>query len=418
MKEMKLFALVLMALLSFSVLVRATDISNCQDLSDGDNSYYELTQNLTYNGDEYCLSSSGYSNVTIDCNGHSINGVGSGVGIFLYDTTHIKNCIITNFTYGIYNSYSYNTVENTTFTNNDYGLEIEEWGDSFDNVTNCIFRNNSQGLLLLASDNVSITNSSFYDNSYAVYSVSSSYVVISDSEFVNNSAGIYETASSYSTYENLMLYNNAYGFYLNNQCNYNTFDNVVMDTNGEGIYFDYDNNNTMKNCVIKNSLDYGIYYYDASPPAEPSGGNIFYNNTFNNTNNVFLELDGEGELFYENFWNTSVGNYWGAPDLTGFSDTCVDANTDGFCDDTYEIGTNNVDYLPLALFEEYIPTPPSALSCSGSLMCSTFAGLIIIALTASCLILLTGDDLTVERIELIAAIILVTVVFIVAISGL
>jgi hypothetical protein len=65
---------------------------------------------------------------------------------------------------------------------------------------------------------------------------------------------------------------------------------------------------------------------------------------------------------YANYWNTTKqrgdriyspgtkigGNYWTNPTGNGFSDTCTDANNDGFCDSNYTLATNNIDYLPLS----------------------------------------------------------------------
>jgi hypothetical protein len=48
------------------------------------------------------------------------------------------------------------------------------------------------------------------------------------------------------------------------------------------------------------------------------------------------------------------GNFWATPAGDGHSETCTDAGGDGFCDDPFVIGTDNVDSLPLVL-----NTPPS-----------------------------------------------------------
>jgi hypothetical protein len=85
--------------------------------------------------------------------------------------------------------------------------------------------------------------------------------------------------------------------------------------------------------------------------------NKVYNNLFNNSINIYVEY---GYLGY-NDWNTTRkvetniiggrfkgGNYWGKPDLTGFSDTCIDSDADGFCDSPYTIASSNIDYLPLS----------------------------------------------------------------------
>jgi len=130
-------------------------------------------------------------------------------------------------------------------------------------------------------------------------------------------------------------------------------------------------NTTIKNCVITdwafgidyrgshgliqnntlNSNIYGIILKDGS-------NNTIYNNLFNNTNNVGFW----GSAIYANHWNTTRqpgtriyspgkeigGNYWTNPFGTGYSDTCTDADHDGFCDEPYTLAENNTDYLPLS----------------------------------------------------------------------
>nr|WP_245312794.1 NosD domain-containing protein [Methanohalophilus levihalophilus] len=86
-----------------------------------------------------------------------------------------------------------------------------------------------------------------------------------------------------------------------------------------------------------------------------SGNNTIYNNYFNNTNNVLLS-----DTNVSNIWNTTKsggpniiegpyvgGNYWAKPDGSGFSQTCNDADKDGFCDLDFVIGLNNTDHLSL-----------------------------------------------------------------------
>jgi hypothetical protein len=53
-----------------------------------------------------------------------------------------------------------------------------------------------------------------------------------------------------------------------------------------------------------------------------------------------------------NIWNSSLGyiggNLYTTPSNNGFSDTCNDVNSDGFCDSPYTLAENNTDYLPIA----------------------------------------------------------------------
>jgi len=91
-------------------------------------------------------------------------------------------------------------------------------------------------------------------------------------------------------------------------------------------------------------------------------GVTLYDNFFNNTINVVLNADTKAT------WNVPKspgpnivlgpyigGNFWAAPDGTGFSQTHPDNDGDGFCDEVYRIGGENVDELPLAIPDEVPP---------------------------------------------------------------
>ncbi|MEM2117233.1 MAG: DUF2334 domain-containing protein, partial [Thermoplasmata archaeon] len=137
----------------------------------------------------------------------------------------------------------------------------------------------------------------------------------------------------------------------------NTFTNLTANDNVRyGIYL-YSNsqNNIFTNSRIQNNTQFGIRL-------EHSGTNyprynLFYNNIFNNTIN--LNSTHSNNL---NYWNTTLncsagpniiggncigGNYWTGPN-GNYSDTCVDNDQDGICDNPYTPLTNNTDYLPLA----------------------------------------------------------------------
>jgi len=133
----------------------------------------------------------------------------------------------------------------------------------------------------------------------------------------------------------------------------NTFSNNTLNKNTVnpntyyGIYIDSANSNIFTGNTVSLN-DYGIYM-------PSSGGNRIYNNYFNNTNNVrsaYAPL--------ENYWNASKtlgtnivggsfvgGNFWATPSGTGFSETCVDIDYNGICDESYNT-TEGIDYLPLS----------------------------------------------------------------------
>jgi len=93
-----------------------------------------------------------------------------------------------------------------------------------------------------------------------------------------------------------------------------------------------------------------------------------WNNLLNNTVNADFPVDGAPPLLNAtrsagpNIVGGSFvgGNYWAAPDGSGFSEAHADADGDGFCDDAYTALPGVVDYLPLAL-----PAAPSVATVPG-----------------------------------------------------
>jgi hypothetical protein len=135
--------------------------------------------------------------------------------------------------------------------------------------------------------------------------------------------------------------------------------NVTLRGNGTPLDIELSNDNEVYNSVIENPTADLLYFYE-------SYNNTIYNNLMNSSTFYF---DG----FDANNWNTSKqsgtriytdgnqigGNYWTNSTGNGFSDTCVDNNTDGFCDDPYVMDANETDYLPLS--NQFVP-PSSSTS--------------------------------------------------------
>lgn len=96
--------------------------------------------------------------------------------------------------------------------------------------------------------------------------------------------------------------------------------------------------------------DVGIKFF------RDSAGGI-YNNYFSNKKNIEFDTEWNSE---PNTWNTTKtpdynivlgpyigGNFWGAPNGKGFSQTASDKNYDGIADSPYIMDSKNTDYLPL-----------------------------------------------------------------------
>ena len=145
----------------------------------------------------------------------------------------------------------------------------------------------------------------------------------------------------------------------------NTLANITAITNDVSIYFVNSHSNTLSTSTVQDSDTYGVSL------AYSSASNIFYNNLFNNTENVFLVYNAipESANAGVNYWNTTRqggtriysdgafigGNYWTNSSGTGYSDLTEDSNGNGFSDEEYELGLGtaigNIDYL--AYSDEY-----------------------------------------------------------------
>jgi hypothetical protein len=164
------------------------------------------------------------------------------------------------------------------------------------------------------------------------------------------------------------------------------------------------NNASSNNISTSKSNSYGIYLYADSDANIISNSSIISNNSYaaylynsttlkpeNNTvyncllNGSVLAVNGTaGWVDITNYWNitsqsgtrrysngTSIGgNYYTNSTGNGFSDTCADADHNGFCDASYNVSTNsvcsgatcgnNTDYL--ALSDEYLASSTPIIS--------------------------------------------------------
>jgi hypothetical protein len=103
----------------------------------------------------------------------------------------------------------------------------------------------------------------------------------------------------------------------------------TISQNGIGIAIWYPTlwkGNTIYNNCLNNSVNAMLFAHDSE------------NNTWNNT-----EIAGQAN---ESVWQPG-GNYWAAPNATGFSQICTDADRDGICDLPYMLADGNIDFLPL-----------------------------------------------------------------------
>lgn len=96
--------------------INQIQISSCQLITESGS--YILTNDVSYSSDGACLDIR-VNNVTLDCQGNSITGIGKGYGILTKNNnTILKNCEIFNFSRGIGSVYNaYNQIINNTIAN-------------------------------------------------------------------------------------------------------------------------------------------------------------------------------------------------------------------------------------------------------------------------------------------------------------
>jgi len=269
-----------------------------------DNVTYTLTDNITSSADGIVVER---DNIVIDGASHTLQGTGSGRGIFLSGRTNVtvQNIQITNFNYGIYlyGSSNYNSIVGNNLTNNGRGIYLMR---SLGN--NTIFGNNiasnDGGIYLDKSSNNTISeNNITANNEYGIYlGWSSNYNSIVGNRITNNYDGIwiYSGSNNNSIAGNNITASNDGGIVLGLSSNNNISGNNITKSFGgiwlsnsynngiagnnitnsyHGIWLQYSLNNSIAENIFVND---GLYVYDSYM--------IFVkNNTVNGKPLVYLE---------------------------------------------------------------------------------------------------------------------------------
>ena len=150
----------------------------------------------------------------------------------------------------------------------------------------------------------------------------------------------------------------------------NTIQSVNLTQNSIGIALHSESDsNIIKNSYIYGNYNYGISFYPRLGEGDPEY-NLIYNNHFSNSANDNIQvkmLSTEQNRILENpnYFNVDPdcltgsniagcncigGNYWSNNAGNGFSDTCIDADNNGICDNAYDFSTINaamIDNFPL-----------------------------------------------------------------------
>jgi parallel beta-helix repeat protein len=268
---------------------------------------YLLTNDITNSNLATCIEIRA-SNVVFDGGGHLIDGLdtGNSVGIYVHGPTApvsnvtIRNVRAQDWWYGVsLHQAGSSRVESSTLSSNGFSGAVVYQNAAANTIAGCTITGNDYGVAFLDG---------------------AANGVVSENRIAQNARGLY--------------------VYLS-----------------DGI--------TIMRNTIAESGTAGIQFHI-------SAGGTVYDNRLENALNVAFT----GEPFCANAWSVSPGpewapanvlggpriggNYWSAPDGTGFSQTNPDANGDGFVDTPLQIAEQNFDYSPLALYTDpgtVTPTP-------------------------------------------------------------
>lgn len=259
--------------------------------------------------------------ITLDGNGHTLAGSGTGNGVNLDGRTGvtIKNLNVQSFSAGIRlaNSSGNTLTNNTTDSNRVYGIDLSH--SSGNTLSGNTVSNTSGG----SHEGIGIRLYGAWSNTLIGNTTDSS-------KFYG--IGLYNSRDN--TFANNTVTNNcSYGIYFANSYN-NAITSNIFTNNSSGILFTGSptrNNVVTKNTFIDNGV--GVRTYGSS-------NNQVYNNNF-------IDNRTQASVQYgSNVFNLAApdgGNYWSDYDTP--AEGCSNLDGDSFCDDPY-VFTGGQDNLP------------------------------------------------------------------------
>jgi len=397
-----------------------------QAANPGDTVYLN-TSIISHSGSN-CIEFDGADGITFDCNHLNITG---SLGeydwydaIYLNETgdgsnnNTISNCVVSNFTNGIFIGESFNnTVTNSTFFNNSYGIFLGD-GYNYNRIINVTTEENiyndftvNQGNYYCTDLIENVTGSGGRLIGYYNYTVDLSdqtfsslilcmgdnsildnITIIGSDTIDNNDLTIYKTNNAtvtninssgnyiglwiYASFNN-SLYNNVFndgedGMYVVS-ANNNTISNTTTNSNERGIYIQAQNN-TFDN-ITSVGNNYGIHlqryaYYNILRNSRITDStsygiyirywanypvnNTFYNNFLNNTVNLYSTDD--NNINYWNTTNQTGPNIIGGPYIGGNYWTDPDGlNFSDGCTDANNNSICDANYTVAVNNIDYLP---------------------------------------------------------------
>jgi len=330
---MLMLLLTSMLALAFSIQSVEAEAGSIHIRADG--SIDPPTAPIQQDGNVYTLTDNIYDsivvekdNIVIDGNSYTLQGSGTGDGIYLHLREHVtvRNTHIKNFYYGIEIDHSsYNSISGSTITNNDKGIWLCVLSDN-NSISGNAITNNDDGIgLSMDSYYNSISGNTITDNDNGIaLSAGCLYNSISGNNVTDNDNGIAIDGSGYNSISGNTITNNSYGIIVpgaswgDNSYSGNTIannsvsgislarsndriiGNTIANNSVSGIEISYAKGSIIGNTITANK-DSGIHLYHSSDSS------ISENNIVNNNYGIVLGWWSSNNIISEN--NITNNNY-------------------------------------------------------------------------------------------------------------
>lgn len=317
--------LFLITLLSISSVFSCDEyVSSCRQLN-VTNRVYCMSVNISNYGSGDCFPVFA-DNITLDCVNNKIDGVHSNDAIDLGSSNNftVKNCNITDWGVGVRG----NMASDFTSLNNEMN-DMAGYGIMLDNGNNPTVENTDiwgvtgvGGILFGFMNNPNITNCEIWDTPIGLNIGDGQGGIVERSIIRDNTDdGLYLYQSTTILINNCSVSGNTNAgihLFANTNITYS-----VIQNNGIGIKF-----GAGSGCKIYN------VFFNQTTNYQFSG---LQSHNWNITKQLGTRVYSEG--------NYIGGNYYTNPTGTGYSDTCIDTDGDGFCDSIFNLNAYNYDEL-------------------------------------------------------------------------
>ncbi|MFH1229428.1 MAG: right-handed parallel beta-helix repeat-containing protein [Candidatus Aenigmatarchaeota archaeon] len=323
----------------------------------------------------------GADNITLDCDGYNLTGSYSNAAISLSGRTNVtvKNCVMTNFQYGIVIETSTNSsITNNTADGNTYGIYLNSGADSNNITNNTVTNNYDTGIYFNSGSGNAVNFNKIYGNTnYELYNLGSDNNITlnywgtylcnakTDGIDLENLLPFYEDAGMSTldsgplacicgttiTENTTLAHDYVCGDMITGEDGIIIgAENITIDCDGHAIsgfgnYYGINNmgfdNVTVKNCNIS-SFNYGIYFYNEA------GNGLIYNNTVssNSDKGIYLDWASNNNITNNTVTNNQDGIYLESDDsiISSANNTLADNivnlnNRYGIYIDTFSSGT-------------------------------------------------------------------------------